>query len=124
MLSSSTASFDEEGEAVPVFRMTKERAIAVLQRNERGRQARHYVATRLLKMPRGGLGLGMSSSSSSSEFDLDVTKATVICQAVARGARVRRRLANQVAEEEVLIGMRPPPPAGESKRLVNSTTQY
>eukprot|EP00968_Pinguiococcus_pyrenoidosus_P028722 scaffold8065_cov267-Pinguiococcus_pyrenoidosus.AAC.6 len=98
----------EEADAVDEFAepMTLEQAIAVIQRNERGRQGkqRALVVEDLRKDEKRG------NFAASSDGDMDIEVAAANVQRLYRGF-VSRRFASQERETELaFIGMKAPPP--------------
>ncbi|KAA0153265.1 hypothetical protein FNF27_01188 [Cafeteria roenbergensis] len=118
--------FDDESQ-----RMDPAQAIAILRRNERGRQGRHRALAVMAMRARGddgggtsggaaagagassgagGIGIGIGFDGEEGEARMDEELAAALIQKVVRGFISRRRAAKAREQELVFVGMRPAPP--------------
>jgi len=95
---------DQFSSALPSDEMTLEKAIEVIQRNERGRQGKERAM--LVKDLRDKEKQGrMYEASAQVEMDVDIAASNI--QRIVRGMKSRRAAAVERENELVFIGMRP-----------------
>jgi hypothetical protein len=110
------AGGEDDGPMQLIPKMTKEQAIRLIQKNERGRQG--AVRAKLMKELRDEEILRRRGSTVGGIADADPNRAATLIQKTFRGYLSRIRVRRQAQEELVFVGMRPAPkngPDGKAK---------
>lgn len=97
---------EEDQDAAAVANMTLDRAIEIIQRNERGRQGKQR-AIYIKEMREDEKRRHMYDATEQVDMDSDIAAANI--QRLFRGCAARHRAKREREDELVYIGMKPPP---------------
>lgn len=112
------AGIGDESSSSLLPKMTKEQAIAIIQKNERGRQG--AIRAKLMKELRDEDNVRRKMNSLDGGREKDPSAAAVLIQKVFRGYVARIRIQKQATEELIFIGMK----ASVTKKEQTNKSKY